>query len=179
MKKYLLIFLALTSVGFFSSCEKLKSLADVEFDADYETELNVDIQPTFKSGVGTFNQTITIDPLTNADFQKYKDKIKNISISSAEITITQLDPSPIVISGTLTASAPNLPSASWSLNNETLTVNKVITLDNNNQQFDKLKDIFNTKNPFDVNVQGQASVPQGTFKCKVKFKTKVKANPLN
>lgn len=180
MKNYFSILsIAVLTIGLLSSCEKLKSLADVEFDADYETELDLNILPTFKSGTGVFNQTVTIDPLTNADFLKYKDKIKNVDITSAEFTILELNPSPITISGSLTASSSNLPSASWSLNNEELTVNKLIVLDNNNQQFDKLRDIINAKDPFDVNIQGQANEPQGSFKCKVRFKTRIKANPLN
>ncbi len=182
MKKYITILsIMFITAAFLSSCEKLKSLADVEFDADFESELDVPISPTsLKSTQGAFNKTETIDPLSNADFQKYKDKIKNIDVKQAEITITQLNPSPIVVStATLSAMMLNMPSATWSISNETLTVGKVIVLDNNQQQFDKLKDIINQKKPFDVNLQGVASVDQGSFKVKVKFKTRVKANPLN
>lgn len=182
MKKYTLIFaILLFSTTFFSSCEKLKSLADIEFDADFESQLDVAIQPTaLKSTLGAFNQAVTIDPLSNAEFQKYKDKIKDIHINSAEITITQLSPSPInLTTATLTASATNFQPASWTVNNETLTVGKVITLDNNQQQFNKLKAIINQKNPFEVRLQGSTNVDQGNFKAKIKFKTRVTANPLN
>lgn len=182
MKKYLSILtIMLFAVAFLSSCEKLKSLADVEFDADFESELDLQIQPTsLKSTLGVFNRTETIDPLSNAEFQRYKDKIKDINVQQVEITITQLTPSTILVNtATLTASMTNMPSASWSISNETLNVGKVIVLDNNQQQFDKLRAIINEKKPFTVNLQGMANVNQGSFKAKVKFKTRVKANPLN
>lgn len=182
MKKYITIFsIMFLTVAFLSSCEKLKSLADVEFDANFESELNVPIQPTsLKSTQGSFNKTETIDPLSNAEFQKYQNKIKNINVTQAEITILEPNPSSIVVSSaTLSAMMTNMPTASWSISNETLTDGKKIILDNNQQQFDKLRAIINEKKPFDVNLQGVANVDQGSFKVKVKFKTRVKANPLN
>ncbi len=181
MKKQITLFtITLFTLVFMSSCDKLKSLADVEFDANFESQMDVPIQPTsLKTLPGTFNTSVTIDPLSNADFLKYKEKIKDISIIGATIEITELTPTPITINGTLTASdtqnPPNL-SASWPINNEVLTVGKKITL--STSQFVTLQQIFNLKTPFTVTFAGQSSASQGTIKVKVTYKTKVKANPL-
>lgn len=181
MKKKITLFtITLFMLVFISSCDKLKSLADVEFDANFESQMDIPIQPTaLKSLPGTFNKSVTIDPLSNADFLKYKEKIKNISIIGATIEVTELTPTPITVNGTLTASDTQTPpslSASWPINNEVLTVGKKITL--SNSQFATLQQIFNLKTPFTVTFAGQSSESQGTIKVKVTYKTKVKANPL-
>lgn len=179
MKKQITLFtLLLISAAFLSSCDKLKSLADVQFDANFETQLDVPIQPTvLKSNIGTFNQSVTIDPLSNADFLKYKNEIKNIDVVGATIEITELNPSPITINGSLTATNGSNLTANWPINNEVLTVGKKITL--SNEQFATLQQIFNLKTPFTVTFAGQSSADSGNFKVKVIFKTKIKANPLS
>ncbi|HMM11436.1 MAG TPA: hypothetical protein PKE03_05020 [Bacteroidales bacterium] len=180
MKKLVTISLTLfLAFGLMSSCEKVNSLFDVEFNADFQTQMDMQIVPSaLKSGTGTFNKTETIDPLSNADFLKYKEKIKDINIVGATIEIIALNPSSIAITNCtlIVSNSNNTLSAQWNIPQMVFTLGQKITLESN--QFNLLKQILNQKNPFTVQLSGTSSAPDGTFKADVIFSTKVTANPL-
>ncbi|PKP52194.1 MAG: hypothetical protein CVT92_09985 [Bacteroidetes bacterium HGW-Bacteroidetes-1] len=174
---FLIVFLCLL----FAGCEKIKSIADVTFDAEFTADLPVDVVPTsLKAGVnGTFFETATIDPLSNSDLATYADKIKKIEVIEASAEVLSIDPSPVLLlSTTLSATSGVFSPATWSFNNESLTVGKIITLDNENSQFSNLQSILDSKEIFTVTLQGQTDVDEASFTVRVKYKTKVTANPL-
>lgn len=165
----------------FSGCEKIKSLADVTFEAEFSTDLPVQIQPTsLKADVnGTFFETATIDPLSDTEFAKYAEKIKKIEIIEATAEVITINPSPILlVTANLTASATNFTSAEWSFADESLTQGKQLTLGNENSQWTNLQSILDSKEVFNVTLQGQADVDEASFTVRVKYKTKITANPL-
>jgi PBP1b-binding outer membrane lipoprotein LpoB len=165
----------------FSGCEKIKSLADVTFEAEFSTDLPVQIQPTsLKADInGTFFETATIDPLSDTEFAKYAEKIKKIEIIEATAEVITINPSPILlVTANLTASATNFTSAVWSFANESLTQGKQLTLGNENSQWTNLQKILDSKEVFNVTLQGQADVDEASFTVRVKYKTKITANPL-
>jgi PBP1b-binding outer membrane lipoprotein LpoB len=165
----------------FSGCEKIKSLADVTFEAEFSTDLPVQIQPSsLKADInGTFFETATIDPLSDTEFAKYAEKIKKIEIIEATAEVITINPSPILlVTANLTASATNFTSAVWSFANESLTQGKQLTLGNENSQWTNLQKILDSKEVFNVTLQGQADVDEASFTVRVKYKTKITANPL-
>jgi hypothetical protein len=179
-KQFSLLLLFSASI-IFSGCEKIKSLADVTFEAEFSTDLPVQVLPTKNNSNvnGAFFETATIDPLSDSEFAKYAEKIKKIEIIEATAEIISINPSPIMlVSANLEASATNFTSAVWSFANESLTQGKILTLGNENSQWTNLQSILDSKEVFNVTLQGMVDVDQADFTVRVKYKTKVTANPL-
>lgn len=165
----------------FSACEKIKSLADVKFDAEFQTDLNVTVTPSLnKAGVdGVFFASATIDPLSDSEFKKYADKIKKIEIVDATAEIITINPTPVqLISAELKASSAGMADAQWNFANESLTAGKKLNLSNANNQWTNLQSILDSKAVFTVSLQGQTDVNDATFQVRVTYKTKITANPL-
>jgi PBP1b-binding outer membrane lipoprotein LpoB len=182
MKKFKQIsFLLLFASIIFSGCEKIKSLADVTFEAEFSTDLPVQVLPTKNNSNvnGAFFETATIDPLSDSEFAKYADKIKKIEVVEATAEIISINPSPItLITANLEASATDFSSAVWTFTNESLTQGKIITLGNENSQWTNLQNILDSKEVFTVTLQGQADVDEASFTVRIKYKSKITANPL-
>ncbi|KAF0128972.1 MAG: hypothetical protein FD155_2797 [Bacteroidetes bacterium] len=180
MKTLLKLSFILLLIGFGNTgCEKIKSLADVTFDANYESTIDVDVVPSaLKATNGTFFETVTIDPLSNSDMATYANLIKDIDVVEVSAEVISLSTPVQLISATLNASSTGFTDASWSFANETLTVGKVLTLSNDAGQFDNLQKILTSKNVFTVTLQGQTDVNEATFSLLMTFKTRVTANPL-
>lgn len=174
------IFTLLIVVFSISGCEKIKELADVKFDANYESTLNVDVTPTAtKASYGVFHETATIDPLSNSDMAAYAEKIKEIEIVEASAEVISISTPVKLITTNLSASGDNLPEASWTFSNKTIEAGTVLSLDNANGQFDNLNKILKSKKVFTVSLMGQTDVDEATFSLKIMFKTRVTANPLD
>lgn len=164
----------------FSACEKIKSIADVKFDTEFTTDLDVNIQPTaLKAGVdGTFYAEAEIDPLSDDEFSKYAEKIKEINVQSAKVEIISLDPSPIqLVSATITIAADGFTGAEWSYSNISMQAGTIIELDES--QWPNIQAILDAKEKFKVSISGQTDVDAGTFKARVYVNSEIVANPLN
>lgn len=174
------IFTLLLVVFSISGCEKIKELADVKFDANYESTINVDVTPSAtKASYGVFLETVTIDPLSNSDMATYAEKLKEIDVIEASAEVVSISTPIKLITASLSASGNNLPEALWTFTNETIAVGTILTLDNANGQFNNLKKILESKKEFTVTLMGQTDVNEATFALKIKFKTRVTANPLD
>ncbi len=186
MKTLLKLSLILLLIGFTNTgCEKIKDLADVTFDADFEAEMDVAVQPTLKSGqaMGTFSEQETIDPNTNEDFKTYASKIKEVKVEKVIVEITQITNAPgstvQVGSATLSVEKTGYTSAQWVEQNVTLTVGKTFEYSTTSDQFTNLMNIINTKESFDVKFFGTADPVNAGFRVKVYINTKITANALN
>lgn len=182
MKRILtLSFLVIALAMSFSACEKLKSLADVKFDAEFQTDLDVTVTPSLnKAGIdGVFSASATIDPLSDSEFKKYAEKIKKIEITDATAEIITINPSPVqLISAELKATSAGMADAQWNFANETLSAGTKLNLSNANNQWTNLQAILDNKVIFTVSLNGQTDVNDATFKLRVTYKTKITANPL-
>lgn len=172
----LLAFIAVTSTG----CEKAKDLLDVEFNADFKTDLNVDIPAeTSRNADAIFYTEATIDPKSNSDFEEYGSKIKEINILEVNATITAINKETVLETAEVKVTSEGMNSAIWTFTNETLNVGKTLTLDNSNGQWDNVKAMLNAQNAFTVSMGGTADQDDVQFTLQVEIKTKVTANPLN
>lgn len=169
-----------------TGCEKIKDLADVSFDANFDTEMNVDVKPTTqKSGLemGSFSETADIDPNSNEDFKTYASKIKDIKVTKVVFEIIEITNAPNnavqLGSATLSVDKTGLTSAKWSESAQTLTVGKKFEYSTSDEQFAHLQNILNSKEMFTVNFFGTADPVDATFKVKITINSKVTANPLN
>lgn len=164
----------------FGACEKIKSIADVKFESEFKTDLDVNIQPTaLKAGVdGTFYAEAEIDPLSDDEFSKYADKIKEINVLSAEVEIISLNPTPIqLINATIKFEADGFDGAQWSFNNVNMQAGTKFELDES--QWPNIQAILDAKEKFKVSISGQTDVDAGSFKARVYVKSEIVANPLN
>ncbi len=179
-KQFTISAFVLLSLLTITACSKLKELADVKFNADYETTIDVGVTSSGeKASTGVFFETVTIDPLSDSDMNTYADKLKEIDVVEATAEIVSLSTPIQLISASLTASGDDLPQAQWIFSNLALEVGTLLTLDNTNGQFNNLEKILKSKKAFTVTLLGQTDVNEASFALKIKFKTRVTANPLN
>lgn len=168
--------LLLASVSF--GCKKL---LDVEFDADFKATLPVQVAPTLKSTNGVFDETVTIDPASNSDYNKYADKIKDVNLTGITGTITSVNPTGVnLLSGTVVVSKEGFTTVTLSTTTSIpIAVGTTITYDNTNNSFDALDAIFKDQNPITVRFYGETDQPSVDFTYELLFATTVTANPLN
>jgi hypothetical protein len=178
MKTMTKLFVLLAAVILLSpGCEKAKDLLDVKFDADFKSDLNIDVPAGARSA--TFSESATIDPQSNTDFAEYGSKIKEIEIKEVKATILAINKSVVLESADLSVTSGDMTPANWSFSNETLTVGKELTLDNNNGQWDNVQAILNTQNAFTTAISGTVSEDDVQFTIQIEIKTSVTANPLD
>jgi hypothetical protein len=82
----LLSVLALITLLLFNSCDIFDKLGQVTFDTELTTTFTVDETGTFTNRNYTANRTL--DATTDADIQKYKDKLKDFRINDVSYKIS-------------------------------------------------------------------------------------------
>ena len=171
----LLAFIAVTNTG----CDKAKDLLDVKFDADFETDLNVDIPAdAARNAEATFYAEATIDPKSNSEFAEYGSKIKDIEIREVIATVKSITKDVVLESVEITVGSQEMKAAVWTFTNETLTIGKKLTLDNSNGQWNDVQAILNKQNAFTVSMKGTADQDDVQYTLLIEIKTRVTANPL-
>jgi hypothetical protein len=175
-----LLLLSLTTVLIYTGCEKTKSLLDVTFDADFDTNLNVVVEPAGdeKALNGVFYASAEIDPMSNNDFAEYAEKIKNIKVKSVVAEVTSISMPAVLLSADLTISSDGVDPASWAFANEDLHQGKTFTLGNENGQWDRVQAMLNNQNLINVVIEGSTDEDNLEFTLKVTIRTEVVANPL-
>ncbi len=175
----LILGLLLTSV-IFTGCKEAEEIFYVNFDANYETEFEVVVPPSGgKMGVdkASFSVVETIDPSTNSDYEKYIDNIKEVNIQEVTGEVLTITKNVKLLTGTITVSNSKL-SPSWTFSNIPIEVGTVLTLDNENGQWDDMTDIMLDKTSFTVNIAGEVDDDDVTFTVLFKVDSKVIASPL-
>ncbi len=174
------IFVILFVTFSFSGCEKIKDLSEVKFDASFtaDMEVNVPSMPT-KALNGVFYATATVDPLSNSDLAKYAQKIKEIDLAEVTIEVLSISSYVKLITASLIATCPNYQDVEWTISNQPIDSGTILTLGNENGQFDNLNKILDSLNKFTVTLSGQTDVDEATFVLRIKFKTRVKADALS
>ncbi len=172
--KLKLILIALTAMVI-TSCSK--DVLDVEFDANYETDLLIDI-PEVKIEEGAFMVSDTIDLASNKDVETYLAKIKDWDISSIEGQFRELSENFTLVNGTFSVKTETL-AAEWTFNNLPITELTALVLANENGQFDIINQILLNKDKFIVTFSGTTDKKGMDFILGSKLKSKVVANPLN
>ncbi len=170
----LLFFISAT----FSSCEKIKSLVDVKFDSEFYTDVTVDILP----GITNFNESATINPRDDSDYDKYYDKLKKFDIKEITGTIKsvnqEMGAEPVTIKTGKISFKSGTIEASWAISNFLVEVGNSVVLDNSGGQWDKINDILDAKKEFTARVEGNTDKGDVTFVVHLVIKAEVTANPL-
>lgn len=176
MKKlnYLIYGLLVTSL-IFSGCGKIEEATNIDFDASYDTNLNAVVSAVNRSA--SFEAKSTIDPLADANVAKYVDNIKNYNVQQIKAEVTSVSKEATLVSADLDIFT-DVTTASWKLENKSLTVGSIINLGNENGQWNKVNQIFGQKKSFTIQLAGETDEGDITFTLKVTIVTKITASPL-
>ncbi len=178
--KMLFATILLSGLMFSTGCEKVKSLLDVKFDANYTVNLNTTVPPasgTIKSIQSSFEGSATIDPTSNPDVSKYLNLIKSWTVNSITGTFNNVTKEAVLQTGVLTFSS-DAGIATWTFTNVQIKNGGTVTIDNTNGQLDKLSTILSSKKPFTVNLAGTTDKDDFSFTLSLEINSTVVANPL-
>ena len=183
MKNRIFLLTVLASFLVITGCEKIKNLADVEFDADYSADIDVTIAPDEKSALKatqnyTFNESETIDPNSNSDFDKYADKIKDVEVKSVTAEVISINKEVTLTATTLEIFSDN-HSASWYFEEKVVNVGTSLSLQQDDAKLTAMEKIIDEREPFTVSVRGESSKDDVQMTIRVTVKTKITANPLD
>ena len=181
MKTVISIFCTLLLIGIFTpGCEK--GLLDVKFESDFVANLDANVagKSLEKSVAQTFTFTTSdiVDPLTDPEVNKYKDKIKDVSLTKISAEITSISKSVNLVSGKLKVTSTGFTSAEWNFTNQTLQVGSILSIGNETGQITNVQNMLNSLNPITVTLSGDTDQGNVQFTLKVTFNTEITANPL-
>ncbi len=178
--KILFAAILISGLLFSTGCEKIKSLLDIKFDADYTVNLNMTVPPasvTNKAVLSSFSGTATIDPTDNSDVSKYLNLIKSWTVTGLTGTFKNVSKETVLQTGTFSFSS-DPGTATWTFTNLQIKNGETFTLDNNNGQWDVLDKILSAKKPFTVTFAGTTDKDDFTFTLSIELNSSVVANPL-
>ena len=186
MKTFIKAIIIFLLIGIpFNSCDEVESLADIDFNSNMSTDLNVVVPAagvSYKSAIlgvdgVSFSGQAPVDPKKDPTFKKYADKIKSIKVQEASGTCTHISKPVKIISGKLTI-FQGTDIASWSISNFDVVAGKKIVLDTAEGQFTTLNKILNSKNVFTAKIEGTVDDDDVSFSILISIKAKVVANAL-
>lgn len=178
-KAFIYLFLFFSTSVFFAGCDKINDLNTVDFDASFSADLNC-VSASLKSGAEnyTFYGNDTIDPASDPTVQEYLNKIKKYEILSVKGTITSLSQQTITLVSADFDIFNSQQSATWSFQNQLVSVGTTLTLGNENGQWDTVSQILKNGQIFTVEASGESDTQSATFTIKIEIETKVTAEVL-
>jgi hypothetical protein len=159
------------------SCDKVNDLNTVDFDATFSGNLDC-VTAGVKSNllVPTFGGSAVIEPTSDPNVNIYLNNIKKYEIESVKATITSMSQENVTVTTAYLLIKNFQHEAQWDFQNELLTTGKIITLGNENGQWDTVSDILKDGQELTILITGEADFSGVTFTIKVDIETKVTAN---
>jgi hypothetical protein len=157
-----------------------KKLLDVKFDADFVASFPIELTSNLKNGV-PFEESTTIDPLTNSDFNEYSDKINDVNVKSITGTITDLNSGAgnVTISNlTITVSKEGFTPIAFPIPGDIEIFEGYTFTYPNDNNLKLVAAIIKSLGTFTVTLTGISSEAVVSFEYEVTFNTEVTANPL-
>jgi len=183
MKKIINLSLAFLLLVFLAGCDAIKDLTNVEFDTDLSSDLNINVNdaPSKSSVLSySFSAMTTLDPLSDPEVKKYKEKIEDYDVKSLTATVISISqPEVKLLAGTYFEVYDSKDTATWTLDADFDVVpDAVYTLDNDNGNWDKVRTILKRGSVFTVATTGESSKNNITIVFEVSIGATVTANPL-
>ncbi|MGO4912592.1 hypothetical protein [Leeuwenhoekiella sp. W20_SRS_FM14] len=101
----------------FTSCDAVNDLLP---DFELEDDFTADIDAVITEGSSSLDTNFNIDASTNADFQKYKENIKSVSIEGFTYSLSNVNaPEGTILNGTLSASGKSVTVTDLAIANGT------------------------------------------------------------
>jgi hypothetical protein len=174
--KSLFILLAFASL---MGCE----LLNVDFDTELSSDLNINVQDSgTKSSINGYSYTAstTLDPLSDKEVKKYKDKIEDYNVKSLTATVTYVSkPDVKLLAGTFFEIYDSKDKARWTLSSDfDVTEGAEYTLDNSDGKWKTVRNILKRNSVFTIASEGAANTNNITIIFKVSIDATVTANPL-
>ncbi len=163
-----------------TGCKEAEEILYVNFKADYDTSIDVNIPPTTGGKIGTdgtFSVNETIDPTTNLDYSKYINNIKEVDIKEVKAEVISITKNIVLQSVNLSVTNTD-NAANWSFANEPIEVGTILTLGNEQGQWTSMTNIMLGKSPFTVKIDGATDEDDVDFVVKFSLKSEVTASPL-
>jgi hypothetical protein len=180
MKKLFIIVsvMMLTSIVF-TSCDKVKDLNTVDFDTTFSGDLDCSTAGVKSNPlVPTFGGSAVIEPTSDPNVNLYLNKIQKYDIQAVKATITSMSQENVTVTTAYLLIKNFQYQAQWDFQNELLTTGKIITLGNENGQWDTVSDILKDGQEFTILITGEADFSGVTVTVKVDIETKVTANVI-
>jgi hypothetical protein len=164
---------------FLTGCDKVNDLNKVNFDATFAEDLDC-ITAGAKSTlmVPTFSASAVINPTSDPNVNIYLNNIEKYEIQSVKATITSMSQENVTVTSADLSVYNFQSNAMWSFQDELLTTGKIITLGNENGQWDTVSSILKDGQEFTILITGEADFSGVTFTIKVEIETKVEAKVL-
>ncbi len=182
------ILLVMLTAGL-SSCEKIKSIFDVEIETTLSGDLDIDIQESAMKSTNSyeFESSALIIPTDDEDIDEYSGNIKDFAVDgvlaevlSVEIENLELE-SVVFEKETFFYIKDNLDSAAWKKGSDwEIVEGTVFTLEDLGNIYNVVEDILNRnmEGQFTVGVDGVCSETGVSIVIRLGIKTTVTANPL-
>lgn len=165
-----------------ASCELFDSVDDISIDLELKHTFTIDpsaTDPLSYTEIGEY------DPTDNADFNKYKDKIKEVTIHSVEYTVTdyQGDAGITFSNGkgkfsSVGTSTTALAEAGIVIQNISQAVGVTKTLDYSIADLDKIANEMENLKAVKYEISGTLSKVPVAFKVPVTIKMTIKADAI-
>jgi hypothetical protein len=161
------------------SCE----LLNVDFDTDLSSDLNINVEDSgTKSSLSGYSYTssTTLDPLSDEEVKKYKDKIENYDVNSLTATVISVSkPDVKLLTGTFFEIYDPKDNARWTLSSDfDVEPGAVYTLDDPDGQWGIMRKILKRNSVFTIASEGEANINNVTIVFEVSIGATVTANPL-
>ena len=164
---------------FSTGCDKIKSLLDVKFDANYAVDLNMTVPAASSiNGVqSAFQGSAKVDLTSNSEVSKYLKLIKSWHVTGLTGTFKNVSKEAVLQNGTITFSS-DAGTATWTFTNVQIKNGGSFTLDNTAGQWDELDKILSAKKVFSVTVNGTTDIDNFSFTMSIEVESTITANPL-
>jgi len=166
--------------GFTTGCE----LLNVDFDTEMSSDLNIAVQQDseMKSNINEYGYTAstTLDPLSDEEVKKYKDKIEDYNVKSLTATVVSVSkPEVKLLAGTFFEIYDSKDNAKWTLSSDfNVEPGAQYTLDNIDSKWDIVRKILKRNAVFTIASEGSATANNITIVFEVSIGATVTANPL-
>ncbi len=169
----------LLSLTVLVSCE----LLNVDFDTDLSSDLNINVEDSgTKSSLNGYSYTAstTLDPLSDEEVKKYKDKIENYDVNSLTATVLSVSkPDVKLLAGTFFEIYDSEDNARWTLSSDfNVEPGAEYLLDNSDGKWETLRKILKRNSVFTISSEGEANTNNITIVFEVSIGATVTANPL-
>ena len=164
----------------FTSCDKIKSVADVKFDAEVSADMETtSASETLKGSSYFFEGSATIDPTSDNDINKYYDLIKDWEIKKIVVSVQSIDEPTLLENAELflvdNDEQQNLYSATLS-NVELQEGTKILEV--SDADWTEIVNALNAKHKILASLSGSVDKPSINIVFRITIFVKVTANPL-
>ena len=176
-----LFFISLT----FSSCEKIKDLTDVDFDASLKADIPVTSAAAGMNDLKTtdatypFGGSAVIDPASNSDIKKYWKKIRKWEVKKITVKINSISEPATLVHGKLTVLDNSTEAILIKKDAENMSLSGgtvILTITGSN--WNELINALDAKHLLIVEVSGALDKPSVNVTFRVILDLKITANAL-